>query len=298
MRIASLLAGWSLLWLSLPFEVEAAPLAPAVEEVRNLLRDGKVDDAVDAGEEATEQLQQDAMAWLWAGRAYGRQAMEANVLMKPKWAGRTRDAFEKAVALDPKLIDARFDLMQYYLMAPSMLGGGRDKADAQVAAIGDLDASMGDLARGLVAQMDKQSQLAEQAFRRALASNPDNARARMSLSNLLQSEQRMAETHALWNERHAAKPDDWMATYQLGRHAAITGEHLEEGLAHLDAFLTADALPEGLSIAGAHWRRGQILEKLGRSELALEAYRHAIQDDSVGELAKADLERLSEKSRG
>lgn len=298
MRIASLLAGWSLLWMSLPFNVVAAPLAPEVEEVRNLLRDGKVEDAVDAGEAAIERHEGDALAWLWAGRAYGRQTMQANMLMKPKWAGRTRDAFERAVALDPGLVDARFDLMQYYLMAPSIVGGGRDKADEQIAAIAGLDPSMGDLARGLVAQQDEQSQLAEQSFRSALARNPDNGRARMSLSNLLQSEQRMTDTHALWSERHAAKPDDLMAVYQLGRHAALTGENLEAGLAHLDAFITADVLPEGLSVAGAHWRRGQILEKLGRDDLALQAYQWAIRDDSVGELARADHERLSERLRG
>ena len=298
MRIAHLLAGWSLLWMSLPFEAAAAPLAPAVEEVRILLRDGKVDDAVDAGEVAIERHQQDALAWLWAGRAYGRQTMEANMLMKAKWAGRTRDALEKSVTLDPKLVDARFDLMQFYLMAPSIMGGGRDKADLQIAAIAQLDASMGELARGLAAQQEKQVQAAEQAFRSALKSNPDNARAWMSLSNLLQSEQRMADTHALWSERHAAKPDDAMAVYQLGRHAAVTGENLDAGLAHLDAFIAGGVIPDGLSIPGAHWRRGQILEKLGRHAQAVQAYELATGDDSVGELAKADLDRLNDLLRG
>src|SRR5690606_26237095 len=86
-------------------------------EIRDALRRNDLDAAIEASESATGGSA-DARVWLWAGRAYGRQAIEASLFTQPKWAGRTRDAWEKAVALDPELLDARFDLIQYYLQAP------------------------------------------------------------------------------------------------------------------------------------------------------------------------------------
>ena len=43
--------------------------------------------------------------------------------------------FEKAVKLDPNYIDARFGLMEFYLMAPRLMGGGADKAREQAVEI-------------------------------------------------------------------------------------------------------------------------------------------------------------------
>src|SRR6516164_9098734 len=42
----------------------------------------------------------------WLGRAYGRRAESANVLLAPKYAVRARQSFEEAVRLDPKNVEA------------------------------------------------------------------------------------------------------------------------------------------------------------------------------------------------
>lgn len=39
-----------------------------------------------------------------------------------------KSAWEKAVQLDPKTVDARESLIQYYLQAPAIAGGSVDKA--------------------------------------------------------------------------------------------------------------------------------------------------------------------------
>ena len=115
-----------------PLRVNAAETLPAaIAEVRTQLGKQDLDAAIDAAELSQKAMPDDARTWFWSGRAYGMQAMQANILMKAKWAGRSLEAYEKAVVMDPALTEARYDLMQYYLFAPSMLGGGRDKAEAQ-----------------------------------------------------------------------------------------------------------------------------------------------------------------------
>ena len=63
----------------------------------------------------------------WLGRAYGKRAETSNPLMAPGLASKARQAFERAVELDPKNSDALSDLFDYYLEAPGFLGGGYDQ---------------------------------------------------------------------------------------------------------------------------------------------------------------------------
>ena len=263
-------------------------------EIRDALRRNDLDAAIEASESATGGSA-DARVWLWAGRAYGRQAIEASLFTQPKWAGRTRDAWEKAVALDPELLDARFDLIQYYLQAPGFLGGGRDKAAQQVAEIARRHEGLGKLAQSWLSMADKDPQAAEALQRAAHALDPEHPRIALALSSTLQRSEQWNEVDALWRARLDRQADDALARYQLARLAAIRGEKLEEGLALIDAFIAAGELPEDLSLAAAQWRRGQLLEKLGRIDEARAALRLGLADPSVKRLAEADLKRLSAK---
>lgn len=68
---------------------------------------------------------------LWLGRAYGHQAERVSILQQPLLARKVKEHFEKAVAFNPENIAARSDLMEYYLRAPRILGGSREKAREQ-----------------------------------------------------------------------------------------------------------------------------------------------------------------------
>jgi tetratricopeptide (TPR) repeat protein len=271
----------------------AGSIASAVSTVRDLLRDGKTDAAVEASQKAVAVHADAAELWWWAGRAYGRKAQQSGMFAAAKWAGRTREAFEKAVEIDPAHIGARFDLMGYYLMAPGIMGGSRDKAAAQARAIADRDASMGKLAEANLAASDKQPERAQALIDQALALDPDNLQARMSLAMRAAREENWPAVRSLWQAQLQREKHHPTAHYQLARAAAITGEQLEDGLAHIDAFLASDDRPHDLTAAAAHWRRGQILDQLGRREEAIAALRLAVDSRDVGEQAKADLERIN-----
>jgi len=63
---------------------------------------------------------------------------------------------------------------------------------------------------------------------------------------------------------------------QLGKIAARTGVHRQEGLAFLDQVLLAPLEGGTGGYATVHWRRGQILKALGRVEEARAAARAAL----------------------
>jgi tetratricopeptide (TPR) repeat protein len=81
----------------------------------------------------------------WLGRTYGQQAQHAGgegFFL----ARKVKTHLEKAVELNPDNIEARFDLMEYYLQAPPFLGGDAAKAKAQAAEITKRDAAAGEKA--------------------------------------------------------------------------------------------------------------------------------------------------------
>ena len=93
-----------------------------------------------------------AVYHLWLGRAYGQQAEQAAVFKQPGLAKNAQKEFETAVELDPSNVDARWDLMEYYLEAPRFLGGGIKRAQAQAEEIEKLDPKEGREAHKLIAE--------------------------------------------------------------------------------------------------------------------------------------------------
>ena len=283
----------ALLVFSLSAGAQEAPPPSHVAHIANALRESALDRAVELGEKLVSQSPDDGHAWHWLGRAYGRQAQSASMLKRPGWAGKCFDAFEKAVALDPKNVEARFDLMQYYMQAPGFLGGSEDKAREQAVEIGKLDASLGGVALGQIAiNVDDDEAEAEKFFRQAIAQGGDVRRARNALANLLAQQSRWDDVRALWSAVLAEHPDDGVALFMIGRTAAVSGEQLDEGLSALDRYLALAEKPVDIGAAPAHWRRGLVLEKLGREDEAVTALQAAVAADPKFELAKKDLARL------
>jgi cytochrome c-type biogenesis protein CcmH/NrfG len=64
---------------------------------------------------------------LWLGRIYGEKADAVSFFSAAGLAKKVRTEFEAAVQLDPKNVDARTDLAEFYLEAPGIVGGGRHK---------------------------------------------------------------------------------------------------------------------------------------------------------------------------
>lgn len=179
------------------------------------------------------------------GDAYGISAQKAGMLAKMGLAGKCRAAYEKAVELDPKNVDARFSLLGFYQQAPGIVGGGMDKALLQAQAIKHLDP----------------------------------ARGRLAIAGVHVIEKRYAAAFAEFDEALKAQPDDYAALFQTGRLSAITGERLAGGLAALRQCLAQTPPGNQPGHAAAHWRIGNILEKQNDRPGARAAYEAALRID-------------------
>jgi tetratricopeptide (TPR) repeat protein len=126
------------------------------------------DYAVTECEAAMTTLGGNSQAQDWMGRAYGLKADHSGPLQGYKLAGKVKTAFETAVQLDAKNGEAVNDLSEYYVGAPSLLGGGVDRAKALA---NQSEAHLPQQAhriRALVAEKERDFGEAEREFRAAV----------------------------------------------------------------------------------------------------------------------------------
>lgn len=92
-------------------------------------QESRIGDAVKLAEQCVAAHPRESNCHLALGNALGAKASNAGVSAMG-YAHTIRDSFKQAVELDPHNLDARFALLQYYIEAPRMVGGGTGKAKA------------------------------------------------------------------------------------------------------------------------------------------------------------------------
>lgn len=229
---------------------------------------------------------------LWLARATGRAAAAAGALRAIGLAKRCREAYERAVALDPDLIDARSDLVQFYLQAPGLMGGGVDKAKAQAAEIARRDPARGAIAHATVALHEKDPATAIRLLDAAIAKAPGEPRLRMTLGMVYTTQERWDDAFTTYEAVLAADPNHWAALYQLGRAAALSGRHLDQGKSALERYLAGTPGPDAPPLANAHFRLGMILQHQGNKAAARAEYQAALRLDPKLKDAKEALGKL------
>jgi len=122
---------------------------------------------------------------LWLGRACGSKASNTIFFKALGWARRVVKEFERARQIAPDNIDVRFDLLEYYLQAPGIAGGGRDKAEAEVLAITKLNPQKGYIARSTILSKDRKWDLAQKELLQATIDFPNDADAFKDLADFL-----------------------------------------------------------------------------------------------------------------
>jgi len=227
----------------------------------------------------------------WLGRAYSREALRAGKLRQMRLAGRIRDEFKRAVALDPDDVDARFDLLQYYVVAPGIMGGSEQRGREQAAEIRRRNPFRGYLAYGAIAEHARDDHAAEREYAAAVAAFPDSLAGSYALGSHYARRAQWDRAFDLF-ERVARERGDPVALYYVGRVASLSGQRLDRGAEALRAYLAYRPKDTDPSLASAHYRLGTIYEKQGRRDLARQEYATTVRLDPGQKDAREGLERV------
>jgi tetratricopeptide (TPR) repeat protein len=248
------------------------------------------DSGISACEHAVELDPQKSLYYLWLGRAYGEKADHVGFLSAAGLAKKVRNAFEHAVALDPQNWEARTDLAEFYLEAPGIVGGGKDKALQQADVLMSLNPAMAHWVLGRVAEKNKDSAAAEREFRAEITASHSGARAWIDLAIFLRHQRRFDEMEQAVESLESGRIDRPESIMDGASILLRAGRNLSLAVRLLARYLTAP-VEEGPAFK-AHDLLGQLLEKQGDQHGAAEQYRAALSLAHIYARAQENLQRL------
>ena len=183
---------------------------------------GRWEEAATAAERAVALEPSASNYQLWLGRAVGEKAAHASFVTAVRMVPRIRGAFERAVQLDGASAAARTDLAEFYMEAPSFLGGGKDKALAQAEMLASQDEAAAHWIKARLAERGKQFDTAEREYRAAIAASPHPGGRWLDLAGFYRTHERFDQMEDSVNK---AVAEDVLAEHRSlrSRHAAVSG---------------------------------------------------------------------------
>ena len=310
-----------ILWLSILF----LPVLVAAETPEDLLAAGRVDEALqtlerqvrnsptaegynllcrahfelgawDAGipacEKAVALAPDNSFYHLWLGRIYGEKADRAGFLSAAGLAKKVRTEFERAVELDAKNWEARTDLAEFYVEAPGIVGGGKDKARAQAELIDALNPGMAHWVRARIAEKNKDVGAAEKEYRAAIDATHGGARAWLNLAGFYRHlNQPDAMIQALTTME--SRPLDYPAAFADGAGMLLrAGREYPLAIRLVRRYLASGTVEEAPAFK-AHNLLGELLEKQGERSAAADEYRAALAMAHTFRPAQEGLKRVT-----
>ncbi len=270
---------------------------PANPEIRlwlgkSLLKIRKWDDAIPEMEKAVQMQPDSARYHLWLGRAAGVRASHSMFITAMSWAKRVVKEFETAREYSPDDLDVRFDLLDFYLNAPGILGGGKEKAEAEALAISKLAPAKGYLARAIIFQKNKKWDLAKKQLIQATLEYPKDADAWNDLADYL------LQQHEFENALDCANK-----SLALGRHskkarmlaaAAKTRlkRDLDQAAKSLEELAVGTLPDDDPAFEDVYYWLGECYLAKGNRAEATAAYQSALSFDQDYAPAKESLSRM------
>lgn len=297
----------------------------AAAPARQLLEEGRVDEALSALEQQIAHSPKDALAYnircrvyfmieewerglsdceravsldpqnssyyLWLGRLYGEKAQRSSFVSGPGLAKKTRVSFERSVELDPKNVEARLDLGEFYADAPGIVGGGKDKSRLQADAIMPLSPAMAHWLLARIAEKEKDRARAEAEYRAEISASNSAVRGWTDLANFLLHANRYDEMVQALAHVESAPIDHPGHLMHAGNLALRAQRDYPLAARLLRRYLSGQLCEEGPAFK-AHTFLGEVLEKQGDRQGALKEFHAALALFQNYTRAKEDLKKL------
>jgi tetratricopeptide (TPR) repeat protein len=254
---------------------------------------GQWDRGISACEKAVALAPENGQYHLWLGRIYGEKADKASFLTAAGLAGRVRTEFETAVKLIPNSADARSDLAEFYLEAPGIVGGGRDKAMQQVSPLAQIDPARAHWVSARIAEKKKDLATAETEYQAAIEASHGGASAWLNLGLFYRHRERYNEMEqALTHVRPAPldRPDALVDAAEILIHSQ---RNLHEAVELLRAYLNSNRKVEQAPAFKVHYLLGTAAEKLGDKQEAATEYASALALAKEFQPAQQALQRIN-----
>jgi tetratricopeptide (TPR) repeat protein len=192
---------------------------------RLLLEQDESGDAIDWLEKAVKINGRKAQHHLWLGLALRTEGGKAGMLRAPGFMGRMKTELEQALTLDPKLVEARYALLQLYAQAPAMMGGSMPNAREQAAQMLKVNPMRGHIGYAFIADQEKDYPTAEKEYLAAIAARPDSDVTYSAAGGFYRRRERWSDAISMYEKQLKTIAKDAWPT-------RVSNAHYFLGLAH------------------------------------------------------------------
>jgi tetratricopeptide (TPR) repeat protein len=234
------------------------------------------DDAVKNGEKAVSLLPGISNYHLWLGREYGEKANASNPLSAASLAKKAKAEFEQAVKLDPSNVQAHADLAEYYTDAPSIMGGGTDKARDQAAQVAKYDQATSHWILAIVAEKEKSYPDAEKELQEAIKVAKNPAQYWMNLASFYRRRSQPDKMQSAISQALAQPNKSAEVYYNAASELFTAGKDLASASQYVKQYLGSNDMVEDAPAFRAHYLLGQIYEKMGNKSEAATEYKASL----------------------
>jgi tetratricopeptide (TPR) repeat protein len=213
--------------------------------------------------------------YLWLGRAYGLKASRANPIAAFRLARKVVAAFERAVAFDPASAPALSDLGEFYVAAPSIVGGGLDKAQQLSARMMPASATKAHRLLASIAEKKGDIIAAEVEFKKAVDAQP-SPETWVDLAAFYQRQKK--NDQCVIAIQSAIRLDRAKDASLVDAASILTDADSSPQLAQqlLISYLASPAKSDAAPASKAHVQLGDLLRKSGDSDAARREYQSAL----------------------
>jgi tetratricopeptide (TPR) repeat protein len=271
--------------------------APSAETYNLLCRAhfqlGAWDAGIPACEKAAALEPGNSLYHLWLGRIYGEKADHVSFLTAAGLAKKVRAEFERAVQLSPDNWEARTDLAEFYLEAPAIVGGGKDKARAQAALLAPLNPAIAHWVLARIAEKNKDNVEAEQEYRAAIDASHGGARAWVNLAGFYRHINRFDDMEQALRTMESSPLDRPSALVDSASILLRASRDYPIAIRLVRRYIASSNTVEEAPVFKAHVLLGELLEKQGDRPAAAEQYRAALAMAHTYRQAQEGLKRAT-----
>lgn len=252
----------------------------------------KLEDAEEYFEEALEQDEVNAEAHYMLGSVSMELAANASMFSAASYAATAKESLIKAIEIEPTHVDAMVSLAQFYVYAPSIVGGDIDKAEGlamQLAKYSKLDSLL--VTQMVLSKKDAKEELMKLS-KQLLNEFSNSSEAVLIAGFIYQELEHYDEAFQAFDKSSLLAREDKedlspeYALFQLGKTSVLSESRLELGVNALERYI---GLEESMAVPNTDWARyrlAQLRNLQGDKKQALEiaaTLKAATEDDDLEE---------------
>lgn len=234
----------------------------------------RFDDAASMAEQCIRHHPKNSECHEALGNVLGSKAEQGDIMAAVGSLGTIRDAFKKAIALDPANYNATVSLLGFYLEVPGLMGGSTSSAKKLIRSTQQINP---EAAKLLQAKFDLYDEEFAKASAGALTVNISNNATLLKLQRDL-----LVDIGLTLNREKQFAEAEKIFSAVIQRHTDVAPAYLGLGRSLLEQGKAAEALPaleQSLQInatAAVYYRLGQTWQALGDNTKAVSAFEQAL----------------------